>query len=175
MNWTELLKTRMAVSYAVTDGLLEMLSDEDLNWKPATGANWMTTGQLLMHLTTACGFCCRGFVTGEWGLPEDMDPAEMSGEDCLPPAEALPTLESVVEARRLLAEDKTLGLAMVDKAGEDALENSMSAAPWHPEEEKSLGCHLLNMISHLDSHKGQLFYYLKLMGREVNTQHLWGM
>jgi hypothetical protein len=31
------------------------------------------------------------------------------------------------------------------------------------------------MVQHLDSHKSQLFYYLKLMGRDVNTMNLWGM
>jgi len=30
-------------------------------------------------------------------------------------------------------------------------------------------------VNHLLSHKGQLFYYLKLQGREVNTMHLWGV
>jgi hypothetical protein len=31
------------------------------------------------------------------------------------------------------------------------------------------------MIQHLAQHKGQLFYYLKLQGKPVNTAHLWGM
>jgi hypothetical protein len=31
------------------------------------------------------------------------------------------------------------------------------------------------MLAHLAQHKGQLFYYLKLMGRPVHTGHLWGM
>jgi uncharacterized damage-inducible protein DinB len=38
----------------------------------------------------------------------------------------------------------------------------------------SLFEHLLRMIAHLAQHKGQLFYYLKLMGKEVNTSDLWG-
>jgi hypothetical protein len=31
------------------------------------------------------------------------------------------------------------------------------------------------MVGHLAQHKGQLFYYLKLQGKPVNTAHLWGM
>jgi hypothetical protein len=30
------------------------------------------------------------------------------------------------------------------------------------------------MIRHLAQHKGQLFYYLKLMGRDVDSSDLWG-
>ena len=38
-----------------------------------------------------------------------------------------------------------------------------------------LGHRLLGMIGHLTQHKAQLFYYLKLQGKPVNTMHLWGM
>jgi uncharacterized damage-inducible protein DinB len=38
----------------------------------------------------------------------------------------------------------------------------------------ALGQHLLHMIQHLDRHKAQLFYYLKLQGQKVNTADLWG-
>jgi len=31
------------------------------------------------------------------------------------------------------------------------------------------------MIGHLATHKAQLFYYLKLQGKPVNTGHLWGV
>jgi hypothetical protein len=37
-----------------------------------------------------------------------------------------------------------------------------------------LGRYLLQMVQHLDRHKGQLFYYLKLQGKPVNTADLWG-
>jgi len=93
----------------------------------------------------------------------------------LPPAEALPTVETVAKARELLAADKKLALEMLAQAGEDDLENKRLAAPWSPQQETQLGHHLLGMVIHLQSHKSQLFYYLKLMGRDVNTMHLWGM
>jgi uncharacterized damage-inducible protein DinB len=38
----------------------------------------------------------------------------------------------------------------------------------------SLFQHLLHMVAHLAQHKGQLFYYLKLMGKDLKTGDLWG-
>jgi hypothetical protein len=74
----------------------------------------------------------------------------------------------------LLSEDQTLALQMVDQAGEDNLANKEVAAPWAPGVSLTLGRHLLQMIQHLDRHKSQLFYYLKLQGKPVNTADLWG-
>jgi hypothetical protein len=52
----------------------------------------------------------------------------------------------------------------------------MVAAPWAPNDEQPLGRQFLGMSRPPgESHKSQLFYYLKLMGRDVNTMHLWGM
>jgi len=38
-----------------------------------------------------------------------------------------------------------------------------------------LGHRLLGMVGHLELHKAQLFYYLKLQGKPVNTMHMYGM
>ena len=179
MNWTSLLNAAVEENYKATDALMAMVGDADLGWKPASGRNWMTTGQLLMHLTNACGFCCRGFLTGDWGMPGGdgggSAGGDMPAEAMLPPAEALPTIESVAEARRLLAEDRQLTLTMIKEAGEGRLDGMMVAAPWCPGDEQPLGRQFLGMVGHLQSHKSQLFYYLKLMGRDVNTMNLWGV
>ena len=74
-----------------------------------------------------------------------------------------------------MAEDRTLALEMVETSGEEALRSRMLAAPWNPAVERPLGFHLLNMVGHLGSHRAQLFYYLKLLGRPVHTGNLWGM
>ena len=176
MNWTEMLQRGIAETYRATEGLLDLVDDDQLDWKPPTGSNWMTTGQLLRHLTEACGFCCRGFVTGDWGLPEGADMQELPPEQMLPPAETLPTVASVAEARQLLAADRELALRMVQEAGEIRLEEERSRAPWDPAGmDYRLGEHLLGMIQHLATHKAQLFYYLKLQGKAVDTRSLWGM
>ena len=173
MNWTELLKSEIEYTFGVTDRLLDLVDDDHLDWKPSTGSNWMTTGQLLMHLTGACGTAVRGFTTGDWGLPEGHEPSEMPPEEMLPPAEKLANVGSVAEAKKLLAEDKQLALDMLAKCNEDKLAGT-ATAPWDPTE-KILGYQLLQMVEHLNQHKGQLFYYLKLQGNPVNTANLWGM
>lgn len=175
MNWTDLLTDGIAQAYPATDALMAKVTDAELAWKPATGENWMTVGQLLMHLTSACGFCCRGFVTGDWGLPDGADLSDASQDEMLPPAAKLPAVASVAEARRMLAADRELALQMIAQAGESALEERVLAAPWDPSHPKPLGVHLLGMVMHLNAHKAQLFYYLKLMGRPVHTGDLWGM
>ena len=132
-------------------------------------------GQLLNHITSACGFCMRGFVTGDWGLPDGTDYEDVPAEEMLPPAEKMPAVESVLDAVDKLAADKAVAYEMIDRAGEEDLAHKMQAAPWNPTTEVNLGRHLLGMVGHLESHKAQLFYYLKLMGQPVHTGNLWGM
>lgn len=132
----------------------------------------MTMGQLLRHLSDACGAPCKGFVTGDWGMPEGFDPSQLPPEEMLPPAEKLPTVETVAEAKRLLAEDRATAMEMIERCNNEDLENRKVSAPWDPREE-ALGRQLLQMIGHLEGHKAQLFYYLKLQGHPVNTSHLW--
>jgi uncharacterized damage-inducible protein DinB len=174
VNWTELLKNEIETIYGTTTRLLDKVDANSLGWKPASGSNWMTVGQLIKHITNACGAGCKGFVSGDWGLPAGKKLEDLSPEENLPPAEKLPTVESVDEAKRLLAEDKAVALQMIDKAGEDDLTSKEIGAPWAPDVSMSLGRHLLQMIQHLDRHKSQLFYYLKLQGKTVNTVDLWG-
>lgn len=173
MNWTDLLKGEIESAYRGTENLLGLVDDGALDWKPATGSNWMTTGQLLEHITEACGAAFRGFITGDWGLPEGTDISELSPEDMLPPAEAMPSIESVAAAKQAVAADKQLALAMLGEVTADDLEKP-TTAPWDPSE-VPLGQRLLQMVDHLKHHKAQLFYYLKLQGNPVNTTHLWGM
>lgn len=174
MNWTELLKNEIETTYGTTARLLDKVDAGSLSWKPASGSNWMTVGQLVKHLTNACGTGCKGFVSGDWGLPPGKKLEDLSPEENLPPAEKLPAVESVDKAKRLLAEDKAVALQMIDKAGEHDLASKEIAAPWAPGKSMPLGRHLFQMIQHLDRHKSQLFYYLKLQGKPVNTVDLWG-
>ena len=174
MSWSELLHRELKSAYAVTDGLMGLVDDSVLDWKPSPENNWMTTGQLLMHLTNACGACFKGFVTGDWGLPEGVDLSKLPPEEMLTPAEKMPTVGSVAEARKLLAEDRQTAFDMLESVSEEELANRKVAAPWSPVEQ-ILGHYLLDMTGHLKQHKDQLFYYLKLQGKPVNTVHLYGM
>lgn len=174
MNWTELLKKEMETAYSTTEQLMNKVDAGSLSWKPASGTNWMTVGQLLKHLSDACGAGCKAIVTGEWGLPEGVTWETMTAEQMFPPAENLPAVESVKQARDLLAKDKALALDMVEKAGEDDLANWEIAMPWAAGTKSVLGYQLLKMVQHLVRHQSQLFYYLKLQGKAVNTVDLWG-
>lgn len=174
MNWTQLLKAEIETAYTTTARLLDKVNPNSLNWKPESGNNWMTVGQLLKHIANACGSGCKGFVTGDWGLPAGVKWEDLRPEEMLPPAQELPTIETVEEARKLLSEDKALAIQMIDQAGENDLATRKIAAPWAPGVEYALGWHLLQMVQHLEQHKGQLFYYLKLQGAPVNTVDLWG-
>ena len=173
MSWTELLQREINSTYKITENLLDLLDEKNLEWKPDTGSNWMTAGQLLRHITDSCGSAFRGFVTGDWGMPEGVDISEMSPEEMLPPAEKMPTIGSVSETKKMLAKDKQLALDMLSQCSETRLMEEKAPAPWDPSD-MVLGHRLLQMIEHLKQHKAQLFYYLKLQGKPVNTGHLWG-
>ncbi|MBN2571713.1 MAG: DinB family protein [Ignavibacteriales bacterium] len=174
MSWTTLLKKELESSYAVTEKLLDLVEDKTLEWKPESGSNWMTTGQLLMHLTSSCGAGMKGFVTGDWGMPEGIKMEDLPPEEMLPPAEKMPTVSSVEEAKRLIHADKKLAFNILEECSEEKLSNEIATAPWDPTE-MILGHRLLTMVDHLKIHKSQLFYYLKLQGLPVNTEHLWGV
>jgi hypothetical protein len=172
MNWKELLENEIQSTYKLTEGLIDLVDEGKLDWKPSLENNWMTTGQLLSHLTDACGMPIRGFVTGDWGLPEGVNLTDLSPDEMLPPAENIPTVKSVSEAKSLLKQDKKIALDILDKCDEKTLSNQISKAPWDSSK-MVLGHRLLQMVSHLSHHKSQLFYYLKLQGKKVNTTHLW--
>ena len=175
MNWTQLLNEELDYLYRVTDALFEIVDDARLDWKPEAGENWMTTGQLLMHTATSNGPGFKGFVTGDWGMPDGTSLEDMEPDEMLPPAEEMLTVESVAQARELLARDREQALEVLQSVSEEDLAGRQLAAPWNPGESFELGRHLLHSIHHSMQHKGQLFYYLKLQGKPVNTGHLWGM
>ncbi len=162
------LLEQATTTYDLTGRLFARVADGDLPWRPATGRNWMTVGQLLLHCARyGCGLAVVGFVTGDWGeaSPESAEHVPAAGE--------LPSVTSVAEAVELLAEDRRLTLECLGALDERALALPAPAPPWGGPE-RTLFQQLELMIAHLAQHKGQLFYYLKLMGRDVNTADLWG-
>ena len=175
MEWKSLLTAELEYLYRVTAALFDEVDDGDLDWKPETGDNWMTTGQLLHHVATGNGPGFKGFVTGDWGMPEGLDLSDMAPEDMLPPAEKMPSVDSVARAKAMLVEDQALAAQVLAGASEEDLAGQQIAAPWNPGESFALGRHLLHSLRHTLQHKGQLFYYLKLQGKPVDTGHLWGM
>ncbi len=174
MTLVEILQQEADHMYRVTECLFRRVESDALAWKPPIGQNWMTTGQLLMHCTVACGTSLRGFITGDWGLPEGVRYEDLKPEEVLPPASKLPAVDTVEQALELLERDRQLALAQLAGLDEAKLLADRSPAPWGGQP-LTLFQHLLNMIGHLGQHKGQLFYYLKLRGQDVDTVDLWGM
>lgn len=169
MTLTGVLLSEADTTYRITEGLFRRVDDEDLAWTPSAGAPWMTMGQLLMHCASfGCGKAMQGFVRGDWGA------AAASDENHVPAADALPGVASVGQALELLEADRRLTVACIREAGEACLLQRTVRAPWGGPE-MPLFQQLLRMIAHLAQHKGQLFYYLKLMGRDVRTSDLWGV
>jgi len=174
MSLKKLLLSQVADTYAATDALIALVEDGDLTWRPTEGQNWWTVGQLLRHTTVSCGIWCKGFVTGEWDEAGDVDMSAIPEGAELPPAEAYRPVDSVAAAREALEKDKVIALDVIEKATEEDLASKMVVAPWNPAP-RALGLRLLDMLRHLESHKVQLFFYLKQMGKPVHTGHLWGM
>ena len=170
----EVLLAEAETTYAITRKLFQQVTKDKLSWKPPSGKNWMTMGQLLMHCANyGCGKAVQGFVKGDWGLPPDVNLEDQGAEQHVPPAEILASVESVAQALDLLAQDQLLTMQCINDAQESALLTQKLTAPWGGPD-LSLFQHLLLMIAHLNQHKGQLFYYLKLMGKDLNTSDLWG-
>ena len=179
MNMTELLTRLAEETYGATIGLVGLVDDDRLAWKPETGQNWMTTGQLLKHIETACGAVSQCFVTGDWSLLGKLEAETMEGQERDPAtglyaAEALPTTASKEATLAALRADKAATLAAIAEAGESRLVDEQSVAPWAPQP-RALAYSMLECVQHLASHKAQLFYYLKLQGKPVDTATLWGM
>ncbi len=161
-------------TYAITDKLFRRVTDDDLSWKPTTGKNWMTIGQLLMHCASfGCGKAIQGFVKGDWGMPEGLEPKDFNAVQHVPPVAMLPSVDSVKQALELLENDRNLALRCIEETKEAEFLVRKFTAPWGGSE-VSLFQHLMLMIAHLAQHKGQLFYYLKLIGNDLNTSDLWG-
>jgi hypothetical protein len=171
MTLTDILLNEAKTTYKITEELFHLVSDNELSWTPPTGKNWMTVGQLMMHCASfGCGKAIQGFVKGDWGGTKIED---LSKENHVPPPSELPCVESVEQAFKLLSVDKKLALKCIAEVDETKLLDKTFVAPWGGPE-LPLFQHLLHMIAHLNQHKGQLFYYLKLMGKNVNTNDLWG-
>jgi hypothetical protein len=175
MKLKYILKNEAETTYIITEKLFQHVSNDELLWIPPIGNNWMNMGQFLMHCTdNGCGKAIKGFVKGDWGLPEGISMEDLSAKDHVPPQTVLPGVKSIEEALELLEADKKLALTCLEDIEENRLLDKAFIAPWGGQE-LFLFQHLLQMITHLAQHKGQLFYYLKLMGKDLNTSDLWGV
>ncbi len=128
----------------------------------------MTLGELLQHTATAITPMVAMAVTGDMGpamSPEELHAAVANGDFlvAITPAEAL---KLVQEQKAALSEV----LAQVDDHDWRKLSRTM---PWGAT--ATISGHAVGAIDHGAGHRYQLFLYLKLLGQELNTAHLYGM
>ena len=144
--------------------MVDMVPDDKLGWAPDKG--FMTTGQVLKHLSE--NWCIiRMMVTNEWPF---------SSADEMAEAMKLENMPSCTKAEAKAAFDKDLNdaVAFVEKKlSEDEFFQKKVSAPWGFEGE--IWKAVLMAKEHQVNHKMQLHLYLKLLGRPVNTETLYGM
>jgi hypothetical protein len=174
MNWKELLTRQTEQAYKVVTHLVGLCNDGELNWKPDEENNWMTTAQLLYHTANSGGKPMNGFASGSWTSHEHVDGDMEKSKKMMPPATSMPGVSSIAEALQLLEADKSLALETIANVSEEDLATKPSPAPWDPKP-VILGIRLLEMVEHLNQHKAQLFYYLKLQNKSVGTFDLYGV
>jgi hypothetical protein len=174
MNWKELLTRQTEQAYKVVIHLAGLCCDSELNWKPENENNWMTTAQLLYHTANSGGKPMKGFASGSWTSHEHIDSDKEKSKKMMPPAAAMTGVSSIDEALRLIDADKKLALETIAMVSEEDLASKPAHAPWDPEP-VILGIRLLEMLEHLNQHKAQLFYYLKLQNKPVGTFDLYGL
>ena len=107
-------------------------------------------------------------------MPSDFDMSKLTLDMVVPKLDQLKSVSSVTDAKARLAADKKTAFEYLDKCTEEALTTKMVKAPLN-QPDAPLGVRLLNAAEHLDHHKDQLFYYLKMQGKPVSTANLWGM
>ena len=162
MTWTDTLHREIRYTYAAAASLMKLVGADELDYRPplpegAESTGWMSMGQLLQHMTGSCGAMCKAFEANDWTPITSNQPSEP------------PSAEGVEAALAALDADRQVALAAIATAGEDRMEGDRVTAPWGIE--GSLGQQFLDSVKHLSQHKGQLFYYLKLLGRPAPNRH----
>jgi uncharacterized damage-inducible protein DinB len=169
MQLKTVLQNELDRAYDSTIHLMKMVDDTDLNWKPASGNNWMNMAQLLKHLATPNSFIFQGFISDKWPVdPESFENLKL--EDTFPPLDQMPGITSVAEAIEELNADRDTTMEELNKSSNEQLSTKPAPLPW--DRDKVLFHRLLGSIEHFNMHKAQLFYYLKLLGKPVNTLDL---
>ena len=141
--------------------LIGMVPADKLNWKP--GPTFMSTGQVICHLSDGVGGGLEMLVSGKWPSMEEME-AGMKLEN-------MPTC-GVQEALTKLEKDKKTLRATLDALSEGDFTNRVVSVPWGWKDKMEIIS--VAFLGHFNNHKMQLFTYLKLLGLPVNTETLYG-
>ena len=148
-------------SFQPAEKLINMVPADKLDWKP--GPTFMSTGQVICHLSDGVGGGLESLVSGKWPSMEEME-AGMKLEN-MPPC-------GVQEALNRLAKDKTILRTTLDGLSESDFTHRVVSVPWGWKAKFEIMS--IAFLGHFNNHKMQLFTYLKLLGLPVNTETLYG-
>lgn len=143
-----------------TAHLLTLITDDQLDWRPATDA--FSTGELLGHLLeSVAGFCAVLYALYQEELSHFKTLRELPVNHRCTPGEASPRLR---QYQRYLEE----GFGLL----KDQDLSRQIPTVFVPQGETALTL-LLGNLEHLINHKHQLFLYLKLSGLKVSSSDLY--
>jgi hypothetical protein len=148
-------------SFQPAEKLISMVPADKLSWRP--GPTFMSTGQVICHLSDGVGSGLESLVSDKWPSMEEME-AGMKLEN-------MPSC-GVQEALSKLEKDKATLRATLDGISEGDFTNRVVSVPWGWK--AKLEIMAVNFLEHFNNHKMQLFIYLKLLGLPVNTETLYG-
>jgi uncharacterized damage-inducible protein DinB len=149
-------------NYKPAEKLISMVPADKLKWQP--GPTFMSTGQVLCHLSDGLGGGLEMLLSGKWPSMKEMEEGMK--------LENLPSC-SPQEAMDKLEKDKKVLRQALDGMSEEDFANKVVSVPWGWKgkmERMAFG-----FLGHFINHKMQLFTYLKLLGLPVSTETLYGM
>jgi hypothetical protein len=149
-------------SYRPAEKMIGMVPADKLEWAP--GPTFMSTGQVLCHLSEGVGGGLDMLVTGKWPTMKEMEEGMK--------LEKLPSC-GVQEALDKLKKDKEILRQVMDGVSEEDFANKVVTVPWGMT--AKMERMTISFLEHFTNHKMQLFTYLKLLGLPVNTETLYGM
>ena len=149
-------------NYRPAEKLIGMVPADKLDWQP--GPTFMSTGQVLCHLSEGVGGGLEMLLTGTWPSMKEMEEGmKLENLPSCRPQDALDKLEK----------DKKTLRQVLDGLSEDDFTNKVVSVPWGWN--GKLERMAIGFLEHFTNHKMQLFTYLKLLGLPVNTETLYGM
>ena len=131
---------------AVTLQCLDLVSDEDLAWRP--GPSHYTLGQQFLHIAQAEDFQVRGLMFGDWDYERARFPGRALG---------------VEELRELMWKTRSRTVAALDELDEAHLNEPVKLGASGPAQ--TLRWWLWLMVEHEVHHKAQIAVYLRQMGK----------
>jgi hypothetical protein len=148
-------------SMGPAESLINMVPADKLGWRP--GPNFMSTGQVLAHLSDGLGGGLETTLSGKWPSMQEME----SGMKL----ENMPSC-GVHEALSKLEKDKAILRSTLDSISEEDFTHRVVSVPWGwTTKFEIIG---VAFLGHFNNHKMQLFTYLKLLGLPVNSETLYG-